>query len=109
VRSLPSTSEELTERFVLMKKDSEFYVIRSQVRNIGKVIKNKKRLGYSKIEDLESECIPNSTYLWNVIKEELIKDNKIKCKYNSFELNNLTEPDLVDMIIRVFKSRNEIN
>jgi hypothetical protein len=108
-RAVPPTSEELTERFVLMKKGSEFYVIRSQVRNIGKVMRSKELLGYSKVEDLDSETIPNSTYFWNVIKEELIKERKIRTKYNSFTLNNLSEHDLVDTIKEVFKSRNEIN
>lgn len=106
-RALPPSKEELTEKFVLMKKGlNVFYVIRTQHRRLAKAVTGKEKLGYSKVQDLiESESIPNSIYLWNVIKEILVKERKIACKYNEITLKDFSEFDLADMIKQVFDSR----
>jgi hypothetical protein len=110
-RAIPPSDDELTERFVLMKKnDNTFYVIRSQERRMYKAIIEKEKLGYIKVSDLlESELIPNSIYLWNCIRDELVKERKIRCKYNEITLNNISEYELIDIIKQVFDSRKEIN
>jgi hypothetical protein len=109
-RAVPPSDSELTERFVLMKKNSIFYVIRSQERGLQKAIKKQERLGFSKVDDLlESELIPNSMYLWNCIKEELVKERKISTRYNKVVLISISESDLLDIIKQVFKSRNDLN
>jgi 6-phosphogluconolactonase/glucosamine-6-phosphate isomerase/deaminase len=110
-RAVPPSDDELTERFVLMKKnDNTFYVIRSQERRMYKAIQEKEKLGYKKIDDLlESETIPNSMYLWNCIRDELVKERKIKCKYNEIMLSSITELELVDIIKQVFDSRKQVN
>jgi hypothetical protein len=110
-RAIPPSDDELTERFVLMKKnDNTFYVIRSQERRMYKAIQEKEKLGYKKIDDLlESETIPNSMYLWNCIRDELVKERKIKCKYNEIMLSSITELELVDIIKQVFDSRKQVN
>jgi hypothetical protein len=117
-REIPPSDSELTERFVLMKKDDIFYVIRSQERRIQKAIKERERLGFTKVADLlDSELIldcayaqslPNSIYLWNCIREVLVKENKISTRYNEFQLVSISEFDLIEMIKGVFNSRNDI-
>jgi len=108
--AVPPKDDNLTERFALMKKtDNTFYVIRSQERSIKTTIAKKEKLGYSKVSDLlESELIPNSTYLWICIKDILIKENKIKCYYNDITLKNISESDLVQVINHVFDSRKDV-
>lgn len=105
------TDDEFADRFVLMKKNiksSEYYVIRSQERSINKIINEKTKIGYMKIPDLiKSETIPNSIYLWNTIKDVLVKEHQIVCKYNDIMLNNITESDFIMMIKQVFDSRKE--
>jgi hypothetical protein len=110
-RAIPPSDNELTERFVLMKKnDNIFYVIRSQERRMYKAILEKEKLGYKKIDDLlESETIPNSMYLWNCIRDELVREKKIKCKYNEIILSSISEHDLIDIIKQVFDSRKQVN
>jgi hypothetical protein len=110
-RAIPPSDDELTERFALMKKDpNTYYVIRSQERRMSKAIMEKEKLGYFKIPDLlESELIPNSIYLWNCIRDELIKERKIKCKYNEIILSSISEEDLIHVIKQVFNSRKELN
>ena len=110
-RAVPPPDDELTERFALMKKnDNTFYVIRSQERRIRKAIKEKEKLGYSKVPDLlESESIPNSMYLWNCIKVILKTENKIYCFRNEVTLKNISEVDLIQVINQVFDSRREVN
>lgn len=58
-RAIPPTKEELTERFILMKKDTNlFYVISAVIE--------KEEIGV-KLQDLiESELIPNITYICGI-------------------------------------------
>jgi hypothetical protein len=94
----------------MKKNDNTFYVIRSQERRMYKAIQEKEKLGYTKVSDLlESELIPNSIYLWNCIRDELVKERKIKCKYNEIILHNISEYELVDIIKQVFDSRKQLN
>ena len=103
------TEDELSDRFVIMKKDDQYYVIRSQERRINKAVKEQESKGFTKVNELiESETIPNSVYLWNAIKTELVKDKKISTRYNSFTLN-MSESDLVTIIKEIFNSRKEYN
>lgn len=100
------SEDELSDRFVIMKKDDQYYVIRSQERRINKAVKEQENKGFTKVNELiESETIPNSVYLWNAIKTELVKDKKITTRYNSFS----TEYDLVTIIKEIFNSRKEYN
>lgn len=103
------TEDELSDRFVIMKKDDQYYVIRSQERRINKAVKEQESKGFTKVNELiESETIPNSVYLWNAIKTELVKDRKITSKYNSFTLN-MSESDLITIIKEIFNSRKDYN
>lgn len=90
------------ERFVIMKNNEDVYcVIRRQKKSLSGAVKEQEKKGYSKLQGIiESETI----YLWNVIKDELIKDRKITTKYNSFKLN-MPEEDLVTLIKGVFNRR----
>ena len=63
--AVPPSDNDLTERFVLMKKnDSDsLYVIRTQERRLKKAIREREKLGYYKVNGLiESELNPNSMY-----------------------------------------------
>ena len=100
---------ELSDRFVVMKSDIDYYVIRAQERNIYNAIKRQEDKGYKKINDLiESESIPNSIYLWNTIKDELIKEKKIKTFRNSFTLE-IPEQDFVTIVKSIFDQRKHYN
>ena len=105
---MPS-DDELADRFVVMKSDIDYYVIRAQDRNILNAIKRQESKGYKKITDLiESESIPNSIYLWNTIKDELIKEKKIKTFRNSFTLE-IPERDFVTIVKSIFDQRKHYN
>ena len=102
-------NNELSDRFVVMKSDVDYYVIRAQDRNIYNAIKRQENKGYTKIKDLiNSESIPNSIYLWNAIKDELIKENKIKTFRNTFNLN-IPESDFITIVKSIFDQRKEYN
>lgn len=102
------SDDKLSERFVIMKNsENVYYVIRRQEKNLRKSIKEKENEGYIKLDDIiESETIPNSVYLWNVIRDELKKERKIVTKYNTFELK-INEEDLIAIIKAVFDRRKE--
>ena len=103
------TDNELSDRFVVMKSPDDYYVIRAQERNIYNAIKRQEEKGYKKITDLiESESIPNSIYLWNTIKDELIKEKKIKTFRNSFTLE-ISENDFVTIVKSIFDQRKHYN
>ena len=102
-------NDELSDRFVVMKSTDDYYVIRAQERNIYNAIKRQEEKGYKKITDLiESESIPNSIYLWNTIKDELIKEKKIKTFRNSFTLK-ISEDDFVTIVKSIFDQRKHYN
>ena len=101
------TNDELSDRFVVMKSPDDYYVIRAQERNISNAIKRQEEKGYTKINDLiESETIPNSIYLWNSIKDELVKEKKIKTFRNTFTLE-ISEKDFVTIVKSIFDKRKE--
>lgn len=103
------TDNELSDRFVVMKSTDDYYVIRAQERNIYNAIKRQEEKGYIKMNDLiESESIPNSIYLWNTIKDELIKEKKIKTNRNSFTLE-MFEDDFVKIVKTIFDQRKNYN
>ena len=102
-------NNELSDRFVVMKSEEDYYVIRAQDRNIYNAIKRQEDKGYKRISDLiESETIPNSIYLWNTIKDELIKENKIKTFRNTFKLQ-IPESDFITIVKSIFDQRKEYN
>ena len=102
-------NNELSDRFVVMKSDIDYYVIRAQDRNIYNAIKRQEDKGYKRIKDLiESESIPNSIYLWNTIKDELIKEKKIKTFRNTFNLN-IAESDFITIVKSIFDQRKDYN
>ena len=102
-------NNELSDRFVVMKSNIDYYVIRAQERNICNAIKRQEDKGYSRIRDLiESETIPNSIYLWNTIKDELVKEKKITTHRNTFKLN-IPESDFVTIVKSIFDQRKEYN
>ena len=102
-------NNELSDRFVVMKSVDDYYVIRAQDRNIYNAIKRQEDKGYTRITDLiDSETIPNSIYLWNTIKDELIKENKIKTFRNTFKLQ-IPESDFITIVKSIFDQRKEYN
>ena len=102
-------NNELSDRFLVMKSDVDYYFIRAQDRNIYNAIKKQEDKGYKRIKDLiKSESIPNSIYLWNTIKDELIKEGKIKTYRNTFNLN-ISESDFITIIKSIFDQRKEYN
>ena len=102
-------NNELSDRFVVMKSAEDYYVIRAQDRNIYNAIKRQEDKGYKRISDLiESETIPNSIYLWNTIKDELIKEKKIKTFRNTFKLD-IPECDFIKIVKTIFDQRKEYN
>lgn len=103
------TNDKLTERFVIMKNniEDEYYVIRRQQKSLHKTVKDLEQKGFTKLEGIiESETIPNSVCLWNVIRDELKKERKITTKYNTFKLK-MNEADLVTIIRTVFDRRKD--
>ena len=101
------TNDELSDRFVVMKSPDDYYVIRAQERNISNAIKRQEEKGYAKINDLiESETIPNSIYLWNSIKDELVKEKKIKTFRNTFTLE-ISEKGFITIVKSIFDQRKK--
>ena len=104
-RVVNTTKRSTIEYMVIMKNDTaeyKYYVIRGQQRYI-----NKKK------EDLEGfielklyKCVPNSTILFNLIKERL--NNKIIYSGNKLNLNNITEYEFLNNINLIYLERKEI-
>jgi hypothetical protein len=95
----------LANKFVIIKNDNNSYtVIRSQDKSVSKLIKNKNI-----INCIENENIPNSIYLWNAVKNELTKEKKIICNYNTFAINenNFSEMEFIQLIKDIFDKRME--
>lgn len=98
------TISELEDRFVLMKSGSVYYVIRRQERSLYKAIEVKLNKGYTRVPGIDSETIPNSVYLWNAIKDILVKEKKISTHGNTFKLN-ISESDFIDIVRSTFDQR----
>ena len=93
------------EYMVIMKNDKEeykYYVIRGQQRYINK--KKEDLEGYTELKSYK--CVPNSTILFNLIKERL--KNKIICCGNRLNLNNITEYEFLNNINLIYLERKEI-
>ena len=100
------TDVDLKDRFALMKKDKEYYVIRRQKLTLNTTIKKKERDGYTLVPILDYENIVNGVTFWNVVKDVLERDIKIICRYNTFNLTtHLSEEDLYEIIKEVFNQR----
>jgi hypothetical protein len=109
-RAIPPDDLDLCGKFIIMCKDDIFYDIRSQELTLNKIIKKKERDGFVKVDGLiESETIPNSIYLWNIIKDHLKKSKKIVSRYNSFTLQDINKDDLIELIKIIFDRRLEYN
>lgn len=96
-------NDELADRFVVMKSEVNYYIIvRALYKNIYGAIWKYEGKGYKKVNDLiESESIPNSIYLWNTIRDELIKEQKIRTHRNSFTLK-ISEQDFIKIVKSIF-------
>ena len=93
------------EYMVIMKNDKveyKYYVIRGQQRYINK--KKEELEGYIEIKSFK--CVPNSTILFNLIKERL--KNKIICCGNRLNLNNINENEFLNNINLIYLERKEI-
>lgn len=96
----------IREYFVLMKNDKaeyKYYAIRGQKRYI---LKKKEKLDdYEQIKVLE--CVPNSTILWNLMKQEL--KNKIESCGNKINLVDITEDYFVNSITNIYNKRKLVD
>jgi hypothetical protein len=111
-RAVPPTEKELEERFIIMKNVTinEYYVIRCQKKSVQKSIKIKSNEGYIVLQDIiESVKIPNSVYLWHLIKEQLKENRQISIFRNTFTLNNLNEKEFIEIVKEVFNNRIDYN
>jgi hypothetical protein len=111
-RAVPPTAKQLEERFIIMKNKSkdEYYVIRCQLKTVQKSIKIKQNDGYKPLDDIiESITIPNSVYLWNLIKEQLKENRQINTFRNTFMLSNITEEEFIEIIKEIFNQRLLMN
>jgi hypothetical protein len=98
------------DRFALLKKDNEFYVIRRQKKSLTMAIRQKEKDGYELIPIIDYQTIPNSITFWNAIRDVLLKDNQIVCKRNTFMLTEkLSEDDFNNIIKEVFNQRLDID
>jgi hypothetical protein len=102
LKSLSPTLDniKLSNKFIIIKNDNNSYtVIRSQDKFVNKLIKNKNI-----INCIENENIPNAIYLWNAVKNELTKEKKIVCNYNTFAINENTfsETEFIQLIKDIF-------
>ena len=94
------------EYMVIMKNDNnkeyKYYVIRGQQRYI-----NKKKEDLECYTEIKSyKCVPNSTILFNLIKERL--KNKIICCGNRLNLNNINENEFLNDIESIYLERKEV-
>ena len=93
------------EYMVIMKNETteyKYYVIRGQQRYINK--KKEDLEGYIELKSFK--CVPNSTILFNLIKERL--KNKIICCGNRLNLNNINENEFLNDIDSIYLERKEI-
>jgi hypothetical protein len=100
--------KKISECFVLMKESElTYYVIRSQKKNIHKLINKKQKIGYSLIE---FEDTSNAVFIWNIIKDALLINKNIKCVYNNIYLLNISDYDFITTIKHIFiKHKENIN
>ena len=100
----------LEDRFVLLRKENEYYVIRRQKKSLTTAIKQKEKDGYELLPIINYQTIPNSITFWNAIRDVLLKDNQIVCKRNTFMLTEkLSEEDFYTIIKEVFNQRINFN
>ena len=93
------------EYFIIMKNNNEkykYYVIRGQKRYVSKKIQQLE--GFIKIKTIE--CVPNSTILWNLMKEQL--KNFIDFCGNRLNLINLDESEFITKVDNIYNSRKDI-
>lgn len=100
---------ELSHRFALMRKNSDtFYVIRTQKRKMDKAIADLILEGYTKVHELlDDDTVPCSVGMWNAIKDVLVKDDKISCRYNEVKLLHISEQNFIKTIQSIFDSRKD--
>lgn len=103
------TIDELKLIFVIMNCDEYYYVIKSKKKYINNAIKRLEKRGYNILENLmESQYISNSAYLWDKIKEELIRENKIISYRNDFTLE-ISENDFIMIVTSIFDKYRQLN
>ena len=104
-RVINTKKRSMIEYMVIMKNDKaeyKYYVIRDQQRYI-----NKKKEDLEGFIELKSyKCVPNSTILFNLIKEKL--SNKLICSGNRLNLNNITENDFLNKTDLIYLERKKV-
>jgi hypothetical protein len=83
--------------------DYKYYIIRGQKRYINKKIEQLE--GYTKLKTIE--CCPNSTTLWNLMKEQL-KNNIDFCGNKLNLINDLDEDNFILKVNEIYNSRKNI-
>ena len=82
--------------------DYQYYIIRGQKRYIK--TKKDKLYGFEEIKQIV--CVPNSTTLWNLMKEKL--QNNIDYCGNKLNLINITQEDFINKIETIYNERKNI-
>ena len=104
-RVINTAKKSTIEYMVIMKNDKaeyKYYVIRGQQRYI-----NKKKEDLEGFIELKSyKCVPNSTILFNLIKEKL--SNKLICSGNKLNLNNITESYFLNKTDLIYLERKKV-
>ena len=93
------------EYFIVMynsNSDYQYYIIRGQKRYIK--TKKDKLYGFEEIKQIV--CVPNSTTLWNLMKEKL--QNNIDYCGNKLNLINITQENFINKIETIYNERKNI-
>jgi len=93
------------EYFIVMynsNSDYQYYIIRGQKRYIK--TKKDKLYGFEEIKQIV--CVPNSTTLWNLMKEKL--QNNIDYCGNKLNLINITHENFINKIETIYNERKNI-
>ena len=93
------------EYFIVMynsNSEYQYYIIRGQKRYIK--TKKDKLYGFEEIKQIV--CVPNSTTLWNLMKEKL--QNNIDYCGNKLNLINITQEDFINKIETIYNERKNI-
>ena len=96
-RVIKTKSKNTLEYLIILKTDDEnedykYYIVRCQKRAIKQRLEDNPN--YTEIKRIE--CVPNSTNLFNRIKETL--KNNLKIKSNRLNLKNINETDFLNKI-----------
>ena len=96
-RVIKTKSKNTLEYLIILKTDDEnedykYYIVRCQKRAIKQRLEDNPN--YTEIKRIE--CVPNSTNLFNRIKEKL--KNNLKIRSNRLNLKNINETEFLNRI-----------